>query len=161
MPSKLVQDIYDFNDKAGFLGNGMDSFVESAYIFEEALEGYEDVMNNPNDPEAPIVTPRNWSLSLLNAIKDAKEQRGLPMPEEVDELDKAIDLCVFSIGKMAKLGLSPEQIDEAFSIVAKANLSKIGAPKDVHGKQLKPEGWEAPEPQLQALLDRRANPIEK
>lgn len=153
--SSLVQDIYDFNDKAGFLGKGMDSFKETAYILEEAIEGFEDVFNMPEDPEAPVVTARSWSLGLLNAVKDAKEARGLPMPEEVDELDKAIDGVVFNIGKLAKMGLSVEQIEEAFGIVSNANMSKIGAPKDEHGKQLKPEGWVAPETLLQGVLDRR------
>ena len=153
--STLLQDIYDFNDKAGFLGQGMDSFKETAYILEEAIEGFEDVFNNPSDPKAPVVTARSWSLGLLNAVKDAKEARGLPMPEEVDELDKAIDGVVFNIGKLAKMGLSVDQIEAAFKIVSNANMSKIGAPKDDLGKQLKPEGWVAPETLLQGILDER------
>ena len=156
MPNTLVQDIYDFNDKAGFLGQGMDSFKETAYILEEAIEGYEDVFNMPEDPKAPIVTARSWSLSFLNAVKEAKEARNLPMPEEVDELDKAIDGVVFNIGKLAKMGLSVEQIEAAFKIVSDANMSKLSAPKDELGKQLKPEGWVAPEALLQGILDGRS-----
>ena len=67
----------------------MDSFMETAYILEEAVEGYEDVFNNPDDPEAVVVTARSWALGFLNQVKDAKEARELPMPLEVDELDKA------------------------------------------------------------------------
>ena len=151
----LVEQIVDFNDKAGFLGKGMDSFKETAYILEEAIEGYEDVFNNPDDPDAPVVTPRIWAVSFLNQVKEAKETRGLPMPAEVDEFDKAIDGVVFNIGKLAKMGLSIEQIYEGFSVVSEANLSKIGAPKDELGKQLKPEGWVAPENRLQAILNER------
>ena len=157
--SDLVQEIYDFNDKAGFLGNGMDSFLETAYILEEAIEGYEDVFNQPEDPKAPVVTARSWALGFLNQVKEAKELRNLPMPSDVDELDKAIDGVVFNIGKMAKMGLSVDQIKEAFHVVSNANMSKLGAPKDELGKQLKPEGWTGPEPELQKLLDNRANPI--
>jgi len=151
----LVQDIYDFNDKAGLLGKGMDSFVETAYILEEAVEGYEDVFNMPDDPDAPTVTARDWALGFLNQVKEAKENRNLPMPSEVDELDKAIDGVVFNIGKMAKMGLSVAQIKEAFKVVSDCNMSKLGAPKDKLGKQLKPEGWTGPEPELQKILDER------
>jgi len=155
----IVQGIYTFNDEAGLLGKGMDSFVETAYILEEAIEGYEDVFNLPDDPEAPTVTARDWSLSLLNQVKLAKENRNLPMPSEVAELDKAIDGAIFNIGKMAKMGLSVDQIHTAFAIVNAANMSKLAAPKDDLGKQLKPDGWVGPEADLQVLLDNRANPL--
>lgn len=133
----------------------MDSFAETAYILEEAVEGYEDVFNMPEDPNAPVVTARSWALGFLNQVKDAKEARNLPMPTEVAELDKAIDGAVFNIGKMLKMGLTPAQVETAFSIVSAANLSKLGGPKDDLGKQLKPEGWKGPEDSLQVLLDNR------
>lgn len=151
----LVEDIVEFNEKAGFLGSGMDSFKETAYILEEAIEGYEDVFNMPSDPEAPVVTARVWAVSLLNQIKLAKEARGLPMPTEVEEFDKAIDGVFFNIGKLAKMNLSTAQIQEGFKVVSDANMSKLGAPLDELGKQLKPEGWVAPEAKLQAILDAR------
>jgi predicted HAD superfamily Cof-like phosphohydrolase len=152
---QIIKDIYDFNDKAGLLGNGMDSFLETAYILEEAIEGYEDVFNNPDDENAPVVTARDWALGFLNQVKEAKEQRGLPMPSEVAELDKAIDGVVFNIGKIAKMGLNPEQIARAFKVVHGCNMNKLSGPKDELGKQLKPEGWTGPEEELQKILDER------
>ena len=154
MPS-LVQDIHDFNRQAGLLGKGMDSFLETALVLEEAIEGYEDVFNMPEDPEAPVVTARSWALGFLNQVKEAKEARGLPMPAEVDEADKAIDGVYFNIGKLAKMRLSPEQIDRMFGIVHSCNMAKLGGPKDELGKQLKPEGWVGPEDRLQKVLDER------
>lgn len=163
MASTLVQDIYGFNDKAGLLDKEFDSFAELAYTFEEAFEGFEECYNTqdengepfkPGDKEYP--TARSLGISLTNSIKDSVERRGLPMPAEVDELDKSIDLVVFNIGKIAKLGLTPEQIERCFKIVSNANMAKLGAPKDKHGKQLKPEGWVGPEEQLQAVLDERS-----
>jgi len=155
MSNTLVQDIYDFNEKAGLLGNGMDSFMETAYILEEAIEGYEDVFNMPEDPNAPVVTARSWALGFLNQVKQAKENRGLPMPAEVDEVDKAIDGVVFNIGKLAKMGLTVEQICRMFKVVSDCNMSKLDGPKDDLGKQLKPEGWTGPEKDLQKILDER------
>ena len=153
--SSLISDIYEFNEKAGLLGNGMDSFMETAYILEEAVEGYEDVFNMPEDPKAPVISARDWAISFLNQVKDAKEARNLPMPTEVAELDKAIDGVVFNIGKMAKMGLSVEQIEEAFKVVSGCNMAKLDGPKDDLGKQLKPEGWTGPEEELQKILDNR------
>ena len=155
MNTNIVQDIYTFNEKANLLSGGMDSFMETAYILEEAIEGYEDVFNMPEDPKAPVVTARTWAISFLNQVKDAKEARNLPMPTEVAELDKAIDGAVFNIGKMAKMGLTVDQILEAFAVVSEANMSKLDGPKDELGKQLKPEGWVGPEDKLQAILDAR------
>jgi len=157
VPNQVLQDIHEFNDRAGFLGSGMDSFVEAAYALEETIEGYEDVFNNPDDPKAPVVTPRSWALGMLNQVKLAKENRKLPMPSEVEEFDKALDLCVFSIGKLYKMGLSPQQVEAGFKVVSTANLSKLSAGKDELGKQLKPSGWAGPEDSLQLILDARAS----
>lgn len=153
--STIVKDIHAFNKQAGLLGHGMDSFLETAYILEEAVEGYEDVFNMPEDPNAPVITARDWALGFLNQVKEAKEARNLPMPTEVEELDKAIDGVVFNIGKMLKMGLTVEQVEEAFGIVSKCNLAKLDSPKDELGKQLKPEGWTGPEDALQGILDKR------
>lgn len=153
--SNLVQDIYDFNNKMDLLGKGMDSFMETAYILEEAIEGYEDVFNMPEDPNAPVVSARDWALGFLNQVKEAKEARNLPMPSEVEEADKAIDGVVFNIGKLAKMNLTPEQIERMFSIVSGCNMAKLDGPKDELGKQLKPEGWTGPEAELQKILDER------
>ena len=158
--SDLVQDIYNFNEKADLLGKGMDSFMETAYILEEAIEGYEDVFNMPEDPKAPIVTARTWALGFLNQVKDAKEARGLPMPAEVDEADKAIDGVVFNIGKLAKMNLTSDQIKRMFKVVSGCNMAKLDGPKDEHGKQLKPEGWTGQEPELQKILDERVPNVE-
>lgn len=152
---RLVEDIVEFNEKAGLLGKGMDSFMETAYILEEAVEGYEDVFNMPTDPNAPVVTARSWALGFLNQVKEAKENRGLPMPSEVEEFDKAIDGVVFNIGKLAKMNLTVEQIYEGFKVVSECNMAKLTGPKDELGKQLKPEGWTGPEDKLQAILDAR------
>jgi len=153
--STLIEDIHTFNEKADLLGKGMDSFMETAFILEEAVEGYEDVFNMPEDPKAPVVTARSWALGFLNQVKEAKESRGLPMPAEVDEVDKAIDGVVFNIGKLAKMDLSVDQIERMFKVVSGCNMAKLDGPKDEHGKQLKPEGWTGPEPELQKILDER------
>ena len=158
----IVKDIYDFNDQAGFLGKGMDSFLEMSFILEEVFEQFEGVYNTynangepfkPGDPEYPTAT--QLGTSLANSIKDNMERRGLEMPSPVNELDRAIDIAVYSIGKIAKMGLTPEQIARAFKVVSDCNMAKLTGLKDELGKQLKPEGWEGPEAKLQEILNER------
>jgi hypothetical protein len=160
--SKLVQDIYDFNSKAGLLGAGMDSFKELAYVLEESFEGYEGAYVTkdengeyfkPGDKYYP--TGRHLGLSLANSIKEAMSAKDMPLPSEVAEVDKSIDAVWFHIGKLSKMGLTPELIEEAFAAVSYANMSKLGGPKDELGKQLKPEGWVGPEKALEEILSRR------
>jgi len=159
---KLIKDIYKFNKDAGLLEDGMDPFLEMSFILEEVFEQYEGVYSTlksdgtpavPGDLEYP--TASQLGISLANSIKDGMERRNLPMPLDVNELDRAIDIVIFSIGKMFKMGLSQEQVEECFNIVNSANMAKIGAAKSKEGKQLKPEGWEPPEDKLQVILDKR------
>jgi len=162
--ANIVQDIYDFNSKAGLLEDGMDSFKELAYTLEECFEGFEGVYNtadmdgNPFKPgDANYPTARQIGLSLANSLKDGLDIHDLPELTEVQELDKSIDIVVFNIGKLAKMGLSVDQIHEAFGVVSNANMAKLDAPKDSAGKQLKPDGWVGPEEQLQTILSERVS----
>jgi len=158
----IVDDVFHFNEEAGLLGKPMDSFLETAYVLEEGIEGFEAAFNGQHKDGTPIkpgdkewVTARQWSLSFMNQIHQAFEQRKLEMPSEVSEFDKAIDGIWFNIGKLAKMNLSEYQVREGFAAVYRANIAKIGGPKDEHGKQLKPEGWKGPEATLQEILDKR------
>ena len=158
----IIQEVYDFNNNAGLLNDDMDPFKELAYVLEESFEGYEEAYNTldaegnrytPEDPKYP--TARQLGLSLANSIKDSFERTGLPLPTEVQEVDKSIDAVFFHLGKLAKMGLSPDQIDRCFQAVIDCNNAKLTGPKDDLGKQLKPEGWTGPEDKLQAILDER------
>ena len=158
----IIDDIFRFNIKAELLGKPMDSFAETAYVLEEGMEGFEAAFNGAHKDGTAIkpgdkewVNARQWSLSLMNQVHQAFEQRNLPMPAEVEEFDKAIDGVWFNIGKLAKMGLSRDQVREGFEAVYQANISKVGGPKDEHGKQLKPKGWTGPESRLQEILDER------
>ena len=160
--SRLIDEIFTFNEKADLLGNGMDSFKELAYVLEESFEGFEGIYNTadlagnpfkPGDPEYP--TARQLGVSLANSLKDGLDIHDLPQLTDVQEFDKSIDAVVFHIGKLAKMGLTRRQVAEGFSVVAEANMAKVSAPKDSAGKQLKPDGWVGPEDKLQLILNER------
>lgn len=146
----FVEQIYEFNKKAGLLDKPYNDFLESSFQIEEALEGF----NLPLIIESLDLkldfdsNAKGISREILASVQDST----IP---DVDRLDKACDAIVFAVGSIAKLGLNPNQIAEAVSIVMEANLAKLDMPKDEFGKLMKPEGFVGPEPKLQALLDRR------
>ena len=156
-----IDKIYTFNEEAGFLGKGFDSFAETAYVIEEAMEGFEGAFNGDNKAGEPVkpgdpewTTARQFALSLMNQMLVSFQQRpSLEMPDDVAELDKAIDGCVFNIGKMAKMGLSREQIAEAFDAVAECNLAC--------SLSSGPAGWTGPEDKLQAILNNRGVQVDE
>jgi len=146
-----IKEIYKFNQQAGLLGKGYDDFLESSFQIEDALEGFNlDVLPTllSMAPEDGIPSPKTISRKII------WHTNGHTMTD-VDRLDKACDAVVFAVGSMAKLGLNHHEITKALNIVMSANFAKLGAPKDTFGKQLKPEGWTGPEPELQKLLDAR------
>ena len=56
---------------------------------------------------------------------------------------------------MAKLGLTPQQIQRGILAVNRANVQKLGMPRDEHGKLIKPKDFVGPEVELQKILDER------
>jgi hypothetical protein len=145
-----IKAIYRWQKDAGNLGNPYDDFLESSFQIEEALEGFE----------------LEWSLDLPSSTnRNAKElSRSIVetfIPKEpltdVDRFDKAIDAVVFAIGSMAKLGLTPQQIQKGLLVVNHYNMQKLGMPRDEHGKLMKPEGFVGPEEELQKILAQRTS----
>ena len=147
--SDFIQEIYDFNKQAGLLDKGYDDFLESSFQIEEALEGFnvEEVSQNTTDYQFKTSSAKE----LARYILDHEQFVG----SDVDRLDKAIDAIVFAVGSIAKLGLTPNQISKAISVVTNANLQKLSMPKDEFGKLTKPADFVGPEAELQAILDKR------
>lgn len=146
----FIDEIYDFNLKAGLLDQPYSDFLESSFQIEEALEGHDLYELNlflhgpeyTNDVSAKVLS--------RSIVKHCYTKQQIP---DVDRLDKAIDALVFAVGSMAKLKLTPEQITRAISVVTQANLQKLSMPKDEFGKLQKPTDFVGPETQLQSILD--------
>lgn len=156
----FIDEIYDFNLKAGLLDQPYNDFLESSFQIEEALEGFSDL---PKLAERVLAkdlatgyenyTPKDVSRAIVALARmDGEVTEYLA---DVDRLDKAIDALVFAVGSMAKLKLTPEQITRAISVVTQANLQKLSMPKDEFGKLQKPADFVGPEAQLQFILDER------
>lgn len=169
----FIDQIYEFNQKAGLLDKPYYDILESSFQIEEALEGFDlrklwCKLNGFNDVTTEIalqtdqltekLTGKFLARTILHEYVTSDSSVSSLQKTyltDVERLDKACDAIVFAVGSIAKLKLTPAQLNEAMSIVMNANLAKLGMPKDEHGKLMKPEGFVGPEVQLQALLDRR------
>ena len=166
----FIDQIYEFNQKAGLLDKPYNDFLESSFQIEEALEGFPNLASawirlsvqkaskdslmvaDTSQEVKDNVTAKHLSRLLIETVADSTTT--LP---DVDRLDKACDAIVFAVGSIAKLGLNPQQIHRAVNIVMDANLAKLSMPKDEFGKLMKPEGFVGPEVKLQELLNERNN----
>ena len=150
MKIETLEKIKEFNEKAGLLQYGFKDFKENQYVIEEALEGFDTsyLANKLHIHED--ATPKDISRAIVTGCCALAE----PI-EDVDRLDKILDIIYFSYGAALKLGLSHSQIDRAMDIVCKANLTKLSVGKDEQGKQMKPIDFISPEPKLQKILDER------
>ena len=146
-----IKAVYAFNKSAGLLETGYSCKREAAFQIEEAIEGFDltqlcrDLGIETKDSNAKEVS--RHIMKLLTKTKKAIT--------EVECLDKSIDAFIFSVGAMAKMGLTPQQIAEAVLIVNHANQQKLGGKIDSKGKLGKPIAFVGPEKKLQALLDKR------
>jgi len=159
MNTNPIKSVYNFNQEAGLLELGYSDERECAYPIEEALEGLNDLeclrerLQDENFEAIPL-TPKAISREIiaLATLDDARQ-----MVSDVDRFDKHLDIIVFSLGSIFKLGLSPQQMMKGLGIVANANMTKLKAGKDEHGKQNKPADFISPEPLLQLILNERTS----
>ena len=154
-----VKAICQFNDKAGLSQRDFNDKLEASFLIEESLEGFDRL-----DILAEILSKNTLGVKVLSSSpKDiSRAITAIAMSDNCvvtdrDRFDKHIDAYVYTTGAMRKLKLTTQQIEAGILVVNQANLKKLGAPKDEHGKLTKPEGWEqfAPEAKLQAILDKR------
>lgn len=139
----IINQVYEFNKRAGLLGNGYSDALESAFQIEEALEGFNlyPLAERFGCDAHPKLMSRAFMAEVEGTLSD------------VDRLDKACDAIVFALGSMAKLGLNPDQIQRALHAVTTANLQKLDMPKDEHRKLMKPADFIGPEVALARILE--------
>ena len=154
-----VKAICQFNDKAGLSQRDFNDKLEASFLIEESLEGFDrlDILAEILSKNTLGVEVKSSSPKDISRAITAIAMSDNCVVSDRDRFDKHIDAYVYTTGAMRKLKLTPQQIEAGILVVNQANLKKLGAPKDEHGKLTKPEGWEqfAPEAKLQAILDKR------
>ena len=162
-----IKSIYKFNKEAGLLEAGYNHLREPAFLIEEAIESFntpeylynlltgkaETFMDNIKNE-----SPKELSRAIIRAVYS--EDLSGSQISDLEIFDKHIDAFIYTVGSMAKLGLSPQQIEAGIAVVMHSNFKKIGSKKDSEGKQLKPDNWPEIEAEqvrkLQEILDKRA-----
>ena len=130
-----IKEIHKFQHDANLV-KPINPSLEASMIIEEALEGF------------GAAHPKQLARDIVLSIE--------PTPTaEVDQFDAALDIIVIAIGTLAKLNLSPQQIQLGLLVVNKANRQKLNQPTDALGKLTKPADFTPPEPELQLILDKR------
>lgn len=145
--------VHAWQHASGNVAKGYDAKREAAFQIEEALEELDkldilyDILVNA-DVSVVDNSPKEISRAIVNIAHSGKEIK------KVKALDKHVDSIIFDIGSIAKLGLSPQELNKAILIVNTANQQKlVNASFDSENKLNKPDGFIGPEIELQKLLD--------
>ncbi|ALS22108.1 hypothetical protein [Paenibacillus naphthalenovorans] len=108
---------------------------------------------------------REMFKKLLERLEQSYAKQSLkPFPEDklVAQADACLDMRYFNSGDFTLLGINP---DPLFEIVHSCNMKKLfpdGKPRyNEHGKIQKPEGWNPPEPLLEAEIQRQIEEAQK
>ena len=131
--------IEKFNKDNNLIQLGYEPERESSFVIEEALEGFANYKG---------LEPKEASRAII------KEVEGTFNGNDIDAFDKHLDIIVFSIGSLLKLGLELEEIGEGLLVVANKNLEKCSVGKDKYGKQMKPEDFVGPEAELEKIYNK-------
>lgn len=106
------------------------------------------------DP-ARVAVRSKWMRSELDEFEDPEKQT------VKDQCDAMIDLIYFALGTMVEIGVLPQPVMDIVHI--EGNMKKLHlidgvlqVVKDEDGKTVKPAGWVAPEPLIEAEIDRQA-----
>ena len=143
-----IKKIYQFNKEAGLLDRPYSDAREAEFTIEESLEDFDTSYLAKKLHLLEDASPKTVSRAIVTGMCIDPEN-GI---DPVKRLDKALDKLVFTYGDLFKQGFSIDQITRALDAVMNANLSKLSAPVDEHGKQTKPANFIPPEPLLELIL---------
>lgn len=129
----MIDDVLEFHQKFGL------------------PDGSEDVLIN--DLDAVIFRTQFIAEELLE-LKDA-----LTREDRTKAFDALLDLAYVVYGTALFMGVTPRQWHAGMGAIHAANMAKVRAQSADESKRrssfdvVKPEGWQAPEPQLQEILN--------
>lgn len=139
---------------------------ESRAIKDFMLAVGQDVPDTPRYPSLEVVKMRIsiveeevteffTALFKIEAHLELAPKIGAIIPHEtklktlVDLADAVADVIYVISGTATAFGIDAERV---FEIVHAANMKKLDGPKREDGKQLKPPGWQPPEPEIEKLI---------
>lgn len=122
---------------------------------QEQVEEFQIAFNHPV-ADKPTFMPKERAEARMSwVIEEVNEF--LEADNVIDQADALVDCLYFILGSAVECGVDLEPV---FDIVQRANMAKLwsdGKPhyRESDGKVAKPEGWQPPEPQIQAEIERQ------
>lgn len=117
------------------------------------VRAFHTAFNAPH-PQTPVMIEPERAAARADWMREEIDEF-LEAATLTDQADAMIDLLYFALGTMVEMGVPPQEL---FDIVQKANMTKLWPDGKPHyredGKVIKPVGWQAPEPQLEAVIQR-------
>ena len=147
-----IKKIYQLNKEAGLLDRPYSDAREAEFTIEESLEDFDTSYLAKKLLISEDATPKEISRTIVTGMCIVPED-GI---DPVKRFDKALDKLVFTYGDLFKQGFTINQIARGLDAVMNANLSKLSAPVDEHGKQTKPANFMPPEPLLELIVKENA-----
>jgi predicted HAD superfamily Cof-like phosphohydrolase len=121
---------------------------------QEQVKTFQLAFNHPVASK-PTFMDKYRAEARMNWVKEEVDEF-LEADNVIDQADALVDALYFILGSAVEIGVDLEPV---FDIVQKANMAKLWADGKPHfrtdGKVIKPEGWQAPEPQIQAEVERQ------
>ncbi len=121
--------------------------------WHEDIKEFMDAIDQgmPDEPCIPDERIMRLRKELIN--EEVDELKAAMKSEDLTEIaDGGADSIVVIIGTMLAYGIDMRPI---WDIVHRANMAKTTGPKREDGKQLKPPGWQSPEPEIMAEIMRQ------
>jgi predicted HAD superfamily Cof-like phosphohydrolase len=126
---------------------GLDSVLEEVKKFHVAF-------GHPVQDKPTMLNKER--LAQRNKWVEEELQESLEAEDVVGQADAVIDAIYFHLGTLVEMGVMPQG---AFEIVQNANMAKLfpdGKPRyNEVNKVIKPEGWVAPEPLIEAEINKQ------
>ena len=104
----------------------------------------------------PTFLPKERSEARMSWVKEEVDEF-LVADNVIDQADALVDAMYFILGTAVEIGVDLEPV---FNIVQRANMAKLfpdGKPRyrELDNKVIKPDGWQAPEPQIEAEIKKQ------
>lgn len=125
------------------------SVFERIEQFNEQVVGVQTGFGPPPRGMTPDLA--KWLLSAL----EEETTEFFEAANAIEQFDALVDLCVFSIGGLLRMGLSASQVEQGFHAVMDANFQKKAGSQDKRpgaADAVKPEGFVGPEKRLADIM---------
>jgi len=122
---------------------------------QQQVKEFQVAFNHPI-ASTPTFMDKKRAEARMSWVKEEVDEF-LESDNVIDQADALVDALYFILGTAVEIGVDLEPV---FDIVQKANMAKLwsdGKPhyRELDGKVEKPEGWQAPEPQIEAEIKRQ------